>query len=589
CAAEPACGGERQPCCSGDACRSGLVCERSSCVPPAACGGSRQPCCGGTACASGLVCEGGTCNTAPSCGGPRQPCCSGTACNEGLVCDGGTCNTAPDACGTLGQPCCSGTTCTEAGASCCGGACTDTDRDPRNCGTCGNRCSGSCTGGTCEAAPCGAEGEACCSTGERCRSGLDCNASDRCERSASCTPAGEACSGGGCCTGLSCRASPEDSLCCVEANGTCTSSADCCGWMSCVAGRCACQPGSDICTLTDDCCAGLTCTGDACTSTAPADPCGDSAACDPCTGRASCGWCDDDASCRTGSISGPSTGSCTGWSWLASSCGGSTTDPCNDHDSCDACTAVLDCGWCAASATCVQGAGAGPAAGSCDDWRWYSASCTTPADPCATSDSCGTCTIEAGCGWCDDGTGCLSGTSSGPAAGSCTAWTWLPSACATDECAGTTDCESCTTTGSCGWCGDSWTCLSGGPTRPDVGACADWNYYAEDCAPPPDPCDAHGDCDACTGDAACGWCDSSWACLTGGPSGPDAGSCSDWRYSTSECAPPPDPCNDLLDCAACTGDSACGWCEDSWTCITGGSSGPDAGSCYDWRYLSTEC
>ena len=79
--------------------------------------------------------------------------------------------------------------------------------------------------------------------------------------------------------GCHATASPEDTLCCVESNGTCTSSADCCGWMSCVAGRCACQPGSDICADTDDCCAGLSCSGDSCTS-ATADPCADSSACD---------------------------------------------------------------------------------------------------------------------------------------------------------------------------------------------------------------------------------------------------------------------------------------------------------------------
>jgi len=34
---------------------------------------------------------------------------------------------------------------------------------------------------------------------------------------------------------------------------------------------------------------------------------------------------------------------------------------------------------------------------------------------------------------------------------------------------------------------------------------------------------------------------------------------------------------------------ACGWCESSYTCMTGDSSGPDVGSCYDWRYYDSEC
>ena len=79
------------------------------------------------------------------------------------------------------------------------------------------------------------------------------------------------------------------------------------------------------------------------------------------------------------------------------------------------------------------------------------------------------------------------------------------------------------------------------------------------------------------------------ACPGTDPAGPDAGSCSDWRYTAADCAPPPDPCDVHWDCAACTGDAACGWCDSSWTCMTGGSSGPDAGSCSDWRYLGSEC
>lgn len=56
---------------------------------------------------------------------------------------------------------------------------------------------------------------------------------------------------------------------------------------------------------------------------------------------------------------------------------------------------------------------------------------STPVDPCASNDTCGSCTPMAGCGWCGATGTCRSGTSTGPSAGECTmGWAWLPSECA---------------------------------------------------------------------------------------------------------------------------------------------------------------
>jgi len=88
---------------------------------------------------------------------------------------------------------------------------------------------------------------------------------------------------------------------------------------------------------------------------------------------------------------------------------------------------------------------------------------------------------------------------------------------------------------------------------------------------------------------ACGWCEGSGECLTGGSSGPSTGSCTDWRYYSASCTAP-DPCQTAaFECGACTAMSACGWCESSGECQTGTSSGPTSTFCSDWRYTSSVC
>jgi hypothetical protein len=185
----------------------------------------------------------------------------------------------------------------------------------------------------------------------------------------------------------------------------------------------------------------------------------------------------------------------------------------------------------------------------------------------------------------------MSGGPSRPDFGVCADWRYYAGDCAPppDPCNDLVDCGACTGDAACGWCEAYGTCMTGGPSGPDSGTCSNWDYNASDCAPPPDPCNDLFDCGACTGEAACGWCEAYGTCMTGGPSGPDSGTCSNWDYNASDCPPPPDPCNDYVDCAGCTGASSCGWCEDSWTCMTGDSAGPTGDFCGDWRYLAGEC
>jgi hypothetical protein len=184
----------------------------------------------------------------------------------------------------------------------------------------------------------------------------------------------------------------------------------------------------------------------------------------------------------------------------------------------------------------------------------------------------------------------MTGGPSGPDSGFCSDWDYNASDCiTTDPCNDHWDCAACTGDAACGWCNATTTCMTGGPSGPDSGSCSDWDYNASACPTPTDPCNDHWDCGACTGDSACGWCEATYTCLTGTSSGPTDGYCSDWVYYSTSCPAPPDPCNDHWDCATCTGDAACGWCETDYTCMTGGASGPDTGYCSDWVYYDYAC
>lgn len=77
---------------------------------------------------------------------------------------------------------------------------------------------------------------------------------------------------------------------------------------------------------------------------------------------------------------------------------GTTTDPCAAHGTtCDACTPYDGCGFCGATSQCVTGTPTGPSAGSCaSGYVWYPMDCTTGGggtgrfgDPCAAPTDCG--------------------------------------------------------------------------------------------------------------------------------------------------------------------------------------------------------
>ncbi len=87
-------------------------------------------------------------------------------------------------------------------------------------------------GGGCGTAP-GASGVSVCSTASQCCSGLGCRPYYN-------QPAGV-------------------SVCCVDAGGLCTASAECCGFMNCdsAQGRCACVSAGGTCQYSGECCSGF--------------------------------------------------------------------------------------------------------------------------------------------------------------------------------------------------------------------------------------------------------------------------------------------------------------------------------------------
>jgi hypothetical protein len=103
------------------------------------------------------------------------------------------------------------------------------------------------------------------------------------------------------------------------------------------------------------------------------DSCASRGSCGDCTSQPSCGWCAATGECATGTSSGPNVGACADWDWTSSACPG---DTCAGQTSCADCTRLSSCGWCASTGVCAQGTSTGPSTGSCSDWDWVSTSCS---------------------------------------------------------------------------------------------------------------------------------------------------------------------------------------------------------------------
>jgi hypothetical protein len=96
-----------------------------------------------------------------------------------------------------------------------------------------------------------------------------------------------------------------------------------------------------------------------------------------------------------------------------------------------------------------------------------------------------------------------------------------------------------------------------------------------------------GQCNECNSNENCGFCLSSFQCLSGTESGPSNNSpCPDWTFKNSSCPcnislkyiivgnfyliifSAPSGCNDYVDCYNCANQEACAWCASDNTCTS---------------------
>ena len=145
----------------GNVCPNGGACQQGQCmIAVAQDGGATGPASQSCPAMAPTQCPGpsasiycaDTTRSATDCG------TCGFTCQAGWVCLGGECAPAPtQTCG--------------GGLTSCGGSCTSTMDDYRNCGMCGQFCDGSCNSGACQAYGTGAFGAACNRNGD-CAGGL---------------------------------------------------------------------------------------------------------------------------------------------------------------------------------------------------------------------------------------------------------------------------------------------------------------------------------------------------------------------------------------------------------------------------------
>eukprot|EP00301_Raphidiophrys_heterophryoidea_P016742 c2637_g1_i1.p1 GENE.c2637_g1_i1~~c2637_g1_i1.p1 ORF type:complete len:182 (+),score=20.59 c2637_g1_i1:1-546(+) len=89
--------------------------------------------------------------------------------------------------------------------------------------------------------------------------------------------------------------------------------------------------------------------------------------CSLCIVRSECGWCNFHQSrCVAGTLNGPERANCTTYEY-----GFCSGEPCQTYG--DDCSCVQDpfCGWCAATATCMEGTKSGPLLEACPENSWF--------------------------------------------------------------------------------------------------------------------------------------------------------------------------------------------------------------------------
>lgn len=252
------------PCCEGEECEEGHVCQEVGCYP---CGDPYYPCCEGDQCSEGSTCgPDGMCE---ACGGYDQRCCENDRCDEGFTCGS---DAKCHQCGVHDLPCCEEDLCQEwftcgSDGNChsCGGyeeLCCEEElcREGYLCGpegeceSCGGYDEPCCLadlvlpgasgpkhfcddGYVCgpddKCLSCGGYDEPCCA-GEVCREGYECRADGVCHGCGTYEP----CAGNQCNEGY--YYDDSDGKCYQYGylNNRCWEESRCDGWFECFDGKC---------------------------------------------------------------------------------------------------------------------------------------------------------------------------------------------------------------------------------------------------------------------------------------------------------------------------------------------------------------
>ena len=367
------------------------------------------------------------------------------------------------------------------GATLCSGSCVQTDFDPNNCGSCGNKCA---TGELCSAGKCAGQclgGSSECS-GKCVDTQID---PANCGACATSCKTGEVCSSGQCassCLGGSTECSGK----CVDTQidpancGACATS--CKTGEVCSAGQCASQ-----------CLGGTTLCGNKCVDS-QIDP-------------ANCGACG--TACQSGEVCSAGTCglTCTGGT---TKCGTACVNTNTDTANCGACTTQCTTGEVCANGSCsLQCAGGTTKCGTtCSNTQADPANCGGCGNACPSGQVCsaGTCTLSCTGGTTKCGTTCVDtntdGANCGGCAKACTAGQVCNAGVCASVCGGNlTKCgnfciDTQTDAANCGSCGN--VCPSG--AKCSAGTCQQCNSATTDCdgdgwlASEGDCCDKPGAC-----------------------------------------------------------------------------------------------
>jgi len=205
---------------------------------------------------------------------------------------------------------------------------------------------------------------------------------------------------------------------------------------------------------------------------------------------------------------------------------------CANKTSCDACSLIDGCGWCAPTQQCLPGTIGGPINSTCVGTAWEWGKCT----PCGSINDCRQCLSRSSdCFWCQNGQGsCQSiGFVGCPWADSC-------------PCDVYSSCSECTEDATCQWCSQSATCIV---LAPDTLCPSGPSFnYTSGC-----PCSLSNDCPSCRQTFGCQWCDNA-QCLDRCSTQP-ARSCTLWCGTAA------------TDCLSCNSINGCAWCSDTQICV----------------------